>query len=333
MNSNGVKVSVIVPVYNIKNYIVECVESVIRQTYDNWECLLVDDGSTDGSEVICDKYEENNSKIVAIHKKNGGLSSARNKGIKASSGEYLFFIDGDDYISDRALEHFVSILENSYTDIVLGHMMKFRENSTPENFGDIIESSCLKNKNGRDAFCEIVKRYNGMMMGVRGLYKRDFITSNALFFDEKLRYSEDQDWTVRIFNVASGVSSNENRDYYYREGRTGSLMNSINVSKIEQLLTIYDRWFGVIKDEPQQKFSMCLYGVLIERYWDCFLLYSNIEKRFRKELYGSFDTRKKYINDRPKKYKMNYKMLILKLFPSRYIFDICNIWLRMHASK
>ena len=91
-----VEFSIIVPVYNIENYITECIESIITQTYQNFELILVDDESTDKSGEICDMYAKMYSKIKVIHKKNGGLSSARNSGIDNSNGEYLMFIDGDD---------------------------------------------------------------------------------------------------------------------------------------------------------------------------------------------------------------------------------------------
>ena len=97
-------ISVIVPVYNIKNYVEKCVNSIINQTYQNFEIILVDDGSSDGSEVICDKLAMCDERIRTYHKANGGLSDARNFGIDKSRGKYISFVDGDDLLHPDAIE-------------------------------------------------------------------------------------------------------------------------------------------------------------------------------------------------------------------------------------
>ena len=91
-------ISVIVPVYNVKPYIAKCLDSIMRQTYTNIEIIVVDHGSTDGSEHICDEYANKDQRIIVIHQKNGGLAAARNTGIDAAHGEYLGFVDSDDFI-------------------------------------------------------------------------------------------------------------------------------------------------------------------------------------------------------------------------------------------
>lgn len=92
-------ISIIIPVYNIEDYVCECIESVMAQTYKNIEIILVDDGSTDNSGAICDKFSEIDNRIVVIHKENGGLSDARNAGINTEKGSYLGFVDGDDLVT------------------------------------------------------------------------------------------------------------------------------------------------------------------------------------------------------------------------------------------
>ena len=92
-----IKVSIVVPVYNVEKYLNQCVDSVLAQTYKNIEVILVDDGATDASPAICDEYAEKDNRVKVVHKKNGGLSSARNSGIKVATGDYLMFIDSDDY--------------------------------------------------------------------------------------------------------------------------------------------------------------------------------------------------------------------------------------------
>ena len=101
---NRAKISVIVPVYNVESYLARCVDSILAQTYQNLEIILVNDGSRDASGSICDAYAQKDSRITVIHKENGGLSSARNAGIDAASGEYLTFVDSDDWIEPQTYE-------------------------------------------------------------------------------------------------------------------------------------------------------------------------------------------------------------------------------------
>src|SRR5699024_10612040 len=103
--------SIVVPVYNIENYIEKCIESLISQTYKNIEIILVDDGATDNSGRICDLYAKKDSRIRVLHKENGGLSDARNKGARECKGEYLFFVDGDDTVSPVLIEKTVKKCE------------------------------------------------------------------------------------------------------------------------------------------------------------------------------------------------------------------------------
>ena len=106
-------VSIIVPVYNVKPYLNRCVDSLLGQSYQNMELLLVDDGSTDGSETLCDEYAAQDARVRVLHKKNGGLSDARNAGVDAAKGEYLSFVDGDDWVSPYYIENLYRALEQA----------------------------------------------------------------------------------------------------------------------------------------------------------------------------------------------------------------------------
>ena len=110
--------SIIVPVYNVKPYLKKCVESIINQTYTNLQIILVDDGSTDGSQNICDEFAQKDSRIVVIHKENGGLSTARNMGMDKAKGEYIAFVDSDDWLEPNMYEALISQLEKHEADIV-----------------------------------------------------------------------------------------------------------------------------------------------------------------------------------------------------------------------
>ena len=124
-------ISIIIPVYNTKNYLEQCIDSVLEQTYKNIEIILVDDGSTDGSSDICDKYSNDNSNIIVIHKKNEGLQAALIDGIKASAGEYIGFVDGDDWIDPEMFQFLHS--EMADVDMIATGIARHFSN------GDVVE--------------------------------------------------------------------------------------------------------------------------------------------------------------------------------------------------
>ena len=113
-------ISIVVPVYNVERYLPRCIESILRQTYTNFELILVDDGTPDRSGIICDRYAERDSRIRVIHKENGGVSTARNTGIDAAKGEWITFVDSDDWVSDEYLKTLTTHLHNNSYDLVIG---------------------------------------------------------------------------------------------------------------------------------------------------------------------------------------------------------------------
>ncbi len=127
-------ITVIIPVYKVENYLRKCVDSVLSQTYVNLEIFLVDDGSPDNCGTICDEYAVRESRIKVIHKENGGLSSARNAALEVMTGEYLLFVDSDDYITPDAIEGLYSSLIKNNADIATGNMISVDENGVQKNF-------------------------------------------------------------------------------------------------------------------------------------------------------------------------------------------------------
>ena len=113
------KVSIIIPIYNVAKFINRCVDSVIAQTYSNIEIILVDDESPDNCPEICEQYARRDDRIVVIHKKNGGLSDARNAGIEKASGDYIFFLDSDDYVEINLIERLILEAQNNESDVVI----------------------------------------------------------------------------------------------------------------------------------------------------------------------------------------------------------------------
>lgn len=143
-----ITVSVIIPVYQGKNYLRRCMESVLAQSYTEYEIILVDDGSTDGSAEICDEYAEKQQKITVIHKENGGLSSARNAGLEIASGEYVMFIDADDVIHHKMLETELKVLKEKNADIFICGLKRFTAMEEIDTYTELYVENCVKVQTG-----------------------------------------------------------------------------------------------------------------------------------------------------------------------------------------
>ena len=149
MEKNKNLISVIVPVYNVYDYLDKCIQSIQRQSYSNIEIILVDDGSTDGSGVKCDEYAVKDSRIKVIHKTNGGLSDARNAGIEIAAGKWFSFIDSDDYISETCLEELLTAATDNECQISVCNMVRVYEDDVTENFYSPANSTVVLNDDER----------------------------------------------------------------------------------------------------------------------------------------------------------------------------------------
>lgn len=205
----NIKFSCIVPMYNIQDYIEKCVTSILEQTYKNFEVIVVDDGSTDNSYEIVKKYESDKLKIV--QKQNGGLSSARNEGMKYITGDYVWFIDGDDYIENNALELLYNkILEKEYDVICFSHIC---------DYGD--KKIKIYDKYSWEKTNELTLLCNSAWSKI---YKKDFYTKHNFKFLEGKIY-EDLALIPFIMVKAENIGGIEEHIYNYVQ-RNGSIMNS-----------------------------------------------------------------------------------------------------------
>ena len=251
---NNPSISVIIPIYNVEKYVSQCIESIIHQTYMPVEVLLINDGSKDGSLLICREYEKKYSNIIkVIDKLNGGLSSARNAGIINAKGKYCYFVDGDDFVNENTLYHFVNILqEYGDLDFIHGRMSYFHEG---DNLSDLrAQPYYLDNRwaggisDGQTAFCNAYRNQGMLQMGVRGVYRRDFLIKNNLFFvEKKISWGEDQEWTVRLFLFAKRCAGSDMPDYYYRENREGSETSKFcNINTAITMIDVYNGWLKLL---------------------------------------------------------------------------------------
>lgn len=245
VNQRKESISVVVAVYNIEDYICECVDSIINQTIQPEEIILVDDGSTDRSSALCDEYAEKNTNIRVIHQKNAGLSAARNTGIEHAQGVWVYFVDGDDILAPDVIESFLAVLTAHEGDVefIQGRMTWFVDGSNNFKPDEVyIPDEWTYFAKSQLVMARMLEEKGAFRMGIRGLYRRNFLIQNNLMFVPGL-YSEDQEWTPRLFSLDVKMGSNENPGYLYREGRAGSIVTARKPEQVEVLFTLYQEWF------------------------------------------------------------------------------------------
>lgn len=215
-------ISVIVPVYNVQDYLEECLESLLAQTYTDMEILLVNDGSTDSSPAICEAYAAEDNRIRVIHQENQGLSGARNTGIGASKGEYLFFLDSDDYLPLDALGILYAIAQETGADYVAGTSLRKSENGEIKlvHLHDRVQG--LEVYTGRDKMYNYIHTPKMTASACGKLYARELF--REISFPVGKLY-EDVATTYRLVHAAKCLALTENPTYVYRK-REGSIMLS-----------------------------------------------------------------------------------------------------------
>ena len=282
------KLSIIVPIYNVEKYLSRCIESILNQTFREFELILINDGSTDNFKEICEKYKKIDSRIIVVNKKNGGVSSARNFGIDISRGEYIGFVDPDDFIDSNMYEILFNIINLYQSDIVICDYYKVSEYNIKKyeeiqlnNKGIIVE-----NINNIDAIERILTVGEKFIFAWNKIYKRRLFEN--LRYNEGMIY-EDEFLAHRILYRCNKVSIINSSLYYYVQ-RKGSIVNSrFSSKKFDKVYAIKDRVDflkdkGIVNLIDKAEKSFIDYFV-----WNYFVGYQRLEnieyelKRLKKE--------------------------------------------------
>lgn len=280
-------ISVIVPVYNVEKYLPKCIDSILEQTYRNLEILLIDDGSKDSSPQICDEYAEKDSRIRVIHKENGGLSSARNRGLDEAKGDFVGFIDSDDYIQKDMYEYLMSGIEKYDADIsICQRIMVKNDKKKPQD----------REKNEvYDTETAVRKLLNEDIMNAvwNKLYKKEVV--EGIYFPEGRVY-ESTAVTFQYITRAKKVANLKKSKYYYIM-RDGSIVHDKNIkNRSDWCLSHIDRYNELMKLYPKYK-----YQVLNDFYYVALKLADAVSTH--PEEYNEYAQRLRMISDFVKKNK------------------------------
>lgn len=237
-------ISIIVPIYNVEKYIHRCVDSIINQTYKNLEIILVDDGSRDGCGIICDQYAELDHRVTVVHKSNAGLGYARNSGLDVATGEYVTFVDGDDYIGPAHIETMYSLIRETCTDTCIAGHTKVYANRNEEHvnvcagivFRNDVKEQILPRMCGANAYGGDYIEMSVCMV----MFSNKIIQQGHLRFRSERDYiSEDLVFDLDYYPLSRGVCVSDLIDYYYCDN-AGSLTTKYKPERFEMEVALRD---------------------------------------------------------------------------------------------
>ena len=246
---NNELISIIVPIYNTEKYLHECLDSIINQTYANFEVLLVNDGSTDSSGIICQEYVERDSRFRYFEKDNGGVASARNLGLEHSEGTYITFIDSDDWVEQNYLDVLYTALKENDTDVAISTYKRFAQDSVfyLRSYSKENDEFLNIGKRNRNSFLEILPKLGELDHSFYSisskLIKRKIIGN--LLFDEQVSYAEDLNFFFHLYLGVESVVYVRDYTYIYRT-HDASTSQNVNELKALQELEIYKSMFQQI---------------------------------------------------------------------------------------
>ena len=244
---NSPKISIVIPIYNVEKYLDKCVQSAINQTLQDIEIILVDDESPDGCPQMCDKYATQDSRIKVVHKKNGGLGFARNSGLEVATGEYVTFLDSDDFVDLFTYEHLYNIATTNNLDALYYKFKRFSVETDVQESTPINEITEHKNEEIKELMLDIIASepsakvdHKIQCSSCTAMYRMDIIKQNNVrYHSERELISEDLIFNLDYLKHALNVAFNNGEYYHYRVNPT-SLTSTIRTDRIEKNYYLYE---------------------------------------------------------------------------------------------
>ena len=245
-------VSVVVPVYNVREYLEECLDSILSQTYESIEVIIVDDGSTDGSSKVVDRYALKDGRIIAVHKKNGGLSDARNAGIRVAKGDYVMFVDSDDYVDSRFVETALQNIREHGADVACFRFTYVDDESEIKRSSVSVEQSYSEYSNV-ESIKDIFSLGGTLKVNAwNKIYKRSLFSDNSIVYPVGRLY-EDNLTTYKLLYFAKKIVYFNESLLFYRQ-RPGSIMkNKLTAQGIKDRLEMVHETTGWLHGKVEKR--------------------------------------------------------------------------------
>lgn len=259
-------ISIIVPIYNAEIYLDKCIKSILNQSYDNFELILVNDGSADNSANIVKKYMENDKRIIYLNQKQSGVSAARNNGINNAHGDFITFIDADDMIEKDYLEYLLSLFSNRNIDVTLSTFPFKIKNDSKKN--KQIMDDKVNEMSGIDATKEMLL-YKIVISSWNKMFKTELIKNKKIMFNENLSYGEGFEFVIKSFLASNRVAIGKRHIYDYRVDNKNSAMTKFKISQITGSILAQDIIYDRIKKLNNSSLNIACKYSCWHTYCDC----------------------------------------------------------------
>ena len=289
------RLSIIIPVYNVKPYLRQCVDSVLAQTYQDLEIILVDDGSTDGSGQLADEICSTPNGLISssphclkcIHKPNGGLSDARNAGLKVATGDYVAFLDSDDvYLLNDGIAQLMAVAQAEQPDVLLFQAVDIYPHR--QSARKAYDTDYLATHTGIEVFQQLVRTQSFNMSACFQVIRRDLLEEHQLYFEKGL-LSEDVDWSLRLWRYVNKVRA-INLPLYGYQHREGSITTTYTIRNLRSYEHIFAKFVRLYEERVKDAATECYWrttmGYLAQMYTSCLYAYGQIDRKDKKEAYA-----------------------------------------------
>ncbi|MRH42706.1 glycosyltransferase [Aquibacillus halophilus] len=328
------KITVIVPVYKAEQYIHKCIDSILSQTFECFELILINDGTPDKSGKICDEYALKDNRVIVNHKPNGGVSSARNNGIKIAKGEYMLFVDSDDWIEPNTLSTLIDHTLNDENDVIIFGLIKdlfSKKELIKSEYNGFFKKQQISIEDLRNNFIYFLNSV-GMHPSWMYLFKTDIIVEQNLYFDSKLVLYEDFDFNLRYLNHSSKITFIPDALYHYNlDASTNQLAKRNKINIVSDISTVCNSLFDFINHTNQnmmlKKNAEQMYSYVLPMYTLCLkniIIHKKVTKMSEK-----FEVLKQLHNDE------NFRLVMLHYANSirfyKFLFILLNKKLYLFA--
>lgn len=300
-------ITVIIPVYKVEDLLNRCIESVVNQTYKELEIILIDDGSPDRCPQMCDEWAKKDNRIRVIHKKNAGLSAARNDALKIASGEYILYVDSDDYIKKDACERFAGYADG--VDVVLGEALITEPNQIIHRVHTNLQENIVYS--GEEYARLAISKGEWFAAACYNFYRTQFIRDNNLYFKEGFLH-EDIEYTPRLYLAAKKVKYLHYEFYQYII-RDNSITSNIGKKHFDDLMKIYSSWYELNKTIRNSKTQKAYCGALAKYFMATCRAHNVTEKIYPNGMDG------KYLLTNALNFKEFIKAILFNISRSIYV--------------
>lgn len=256
--------SIIIPMYNLEQYISYCLDSIVSQANENVEIILIDDGSKDKTRKICDNYCKKYNYIKYLYQENAGVSVARNNGLKKAIGEYILFVDGDDWIINDSIPQIINKIKNNReVDIIAGDFVKAKNNKIKNKKVKIIPN--LIEYNYPQNLIKLFETNNFNPSLWCNIIKKNLFLDNGIYLEKNVKYTEDMDCVIQLFLKAKKIDILEPPFYVYRQNQS-SATHSYSLKRVDDTMNFVIKWNNRLKEIESEELRKNLFNFVQYQY-------------------------------------------------------------------